>query len=68
MTALVAVLFIGIGGTYAVYAVLTGSGQPDLEEDQRLIPVTRGDLVSEVSINGSLAYPNRETLRFGTQG
>ena len=66
--ALVAVLMIGIGASYAVYAVVTRSDEADLGENQRLIPVTRGDLVNEVSINGSLAYPIRETPTFGAPG
>ena len=39
-----------------------------LEDDQRLIPIQRGDLVNKVSVNGSLAYTNREFLSFGVQG
>ncbi len=65
---LVVVLVAGIGGTYGAYNLITDSGQHGLEEGQQLIPVTRDDLVNEVSINGSLSYPNRETLGFGVQG
>ena len=39
-----------------------------LEDDQRLIPIQRGDLVNKVSVNGSLAYTKREFLSFGVQG
>ncbi len=65
---LAVVLVAGIGGTYGAYNVITDSGQNGLEEGEQLIPVTRGDLVNEVSINGSLSYPNREALSFGMQG
>ncbi len=65
---LAVVLVAGIGGTYGAYSLITDSGQSGLEEGEQLIPVTRGDLVNEVSINGSLSYPNREALSFGMQG
>ena len=63
------VLLLGAGaGTYAAYSYLTGSDSTELEEDQQLIPVQRGDLVKEVSISGSVNFPNRETLTFGSAG
>ena len=31
------------------------------------MPVSRGDLVNDVSLSGNLVYPERETLRFGTE-
>ena len=65
---LLAVLLGAAGGTYGIYAWLSGSGKVGLAEDQQLVPVQYGDLVNEVSTNGSLMFPNRETLAFGTQG
>ena len=65
---LVMVLVAMGGGTFGVYSVLQDDGDGGLEEDQSLIPVQRGDLVNDVSISGSLIYPNREALTFGTQG
>jgi len=65
---LIAVLFGAAGATYGVYAWVSGSGQTRLREDQQLIPVQYGNLVNQVSTNGSLIFPNRETLTFGTQG
>ncbi|MDP6300671.1 MAG: efflux RND transporter periplasmic adaptor subunit [SAR202 cluster bacterium] len=65
---LAAVLIIGFGGMFGVYALLTGEDAADLETDQQLIPVQRGNLVNEVSVNGSVLFPNRETLNFGSQG
>ena len=65
---LVGIFVVGIGATYAAYTIVTRSEQPDLGEDQQLIPVTRGDLVNQVSVNGGLVFPNRDSLNFGTQG
>ena len=39
-----------------------------LAENQQLIPVQRDDLVTSISINGSLVFPNAETASFETQG
>ena len=63
-----AFLVVGFGGSYLAYTVLTGSDGAPSGEHEQLIPVTRGNLVNDVSINGSVGYPNRETLNFGTQG
>jgi RND family efflux transporter MFP subunit len=65
---LVIVLVAMGGGTFGVYAVLQDDNGGNLAEDQSLIPVQRGDLVNDVSISGSLIYPDREALSFGTQG
>ena len=67
----IAFLASGFGGSYLVYRLISGpeSAASDTPgESRQIIPVTRGDLVNDVSINGSVAYPNRETLSFGTQG
>ena len=65
---MVAVLIGAVGGTYGAYAVVTGSGGQELEDNQQLIPVQFGNLVNQVTTNGSLVFPNRETLTFGTAG
>ena len=65
---LAAVLVGGTGATYGVYTLVGDSDQGGLAEGQQLIPVQRGDLVNQVSTNGSLLFPNRESLTFGTQG
>ncbi len=63
------VILLGAGaGTYLAYSFLTVSDSVRLEEDQQLIPVQRGDLVKEVSISGTVSFPNRETLTFGSSG
>ena len=51
----------------------TGPSRADLQEtllanDQQLIPVRRDDLVTSISINGSIASPNTRTVIFETQG
>ena len=67
--AVLIVVLIGAGaGTYAAYSYFTASESTELEEDQQLIPVQRGDLVKQVSISGSVSFPNRETLTFGSAG
>ena len=65
---LAAVLFGGIGGAYGGYALIGDSDGTSLAENQQLIPVQRDNLVNQVSVSGSLVYPNRETLSFGSQG
>ncbi len=65
---LVAVPLVAAAAVYGVYAWSTQEADDGLAEDQQLIPVQRGDLVNDVSINGSLVYSERETLTFGSQG
>ena len=65
---LVAVLVGAGGGTYGAHLLVSDTNEADLGEDQELFPVRLGDLVNEVSVNGSLVFPNRQTLTFGTQG
>ncbi len=67
--ALLAVIVAATGGAmFAAYSLATGSPSDATAENQQLIPVQRGDLVNDVSINGQLVYANRETLRFKAQG
>lgn len=65
---LVAAPFIVAAGVYGAYSWSTQEADDGLTEDQQFIPVQRGDLVNAVSISGSLAYSERETLTFGSQG
>ncbi len=66
------VLLVLFGGaaaaTYFSYQWVSGSEDGALAEDQHLIPVQRDDLVTSISINGSLVFPNTETVSFETQG
>ena len=65
---LAALLAATAAGTFGVYAVLNGSDEAGLGENQQLIPVRSGNLANEVSVNGSLVFPTREALTFGSQG
>ena len=65
---LVVVLVVASGATYGVYNMVNDAGSTVLEEGQQSIPVQRGDLINQVYTNGSLVFPNKEALRFGSQG
>ena len=58
----------GAGITYSAYTLLTGSDPEELEANQQVITVKYGDLISQISTNGNLSFPNKEYLRFGTSG
>jgi RND family efflux transporter MFP subunit len=66
--ALVIVLVVSGGATYAGYELSSRGPSGGLEEDQQLIPIGFGDLVRQVTTSGSLEFPNREILTFGTAG
>ena len=61
-------LVIGVGGVWGAYNLVGGSDAVDLTENEQVIPVTMGDLINDVSINGSVSYPERETLSFSAGG
>ena len=65
--AVLAALLLGAGGTAVGVYLSTSDGETALEEGQQIVPVSRGDLVNDVSLTGNLVYPKRETLRFGTE-
>ena len=65
---LLALFAIGAGGTYGIYQFVSETDDGALTEDQQLIPVQRDDLVTSISINGSLAFPITGTASFETQG
>ena len=62
------VLAIAFGGTYAGYYWYFDREVEEDGETDLLVPVRRGNLINEVSISGSLVYPNRETLSFDVEG
>ena len=66
--AIVIVLAAAIGGGYFGYSAWTSSSEQQDEWQTQLVPVTRGDLVNDVSVTGTLTYTTRETLTFGQQG
>ena len=56
------------GGAYWIYVATTGEEEEALAEDQRLVPVTRGDLINSVSVNGKLKFPTTRNLAFDAPG
>jgi HlyD family secretion protein len=66
---LLAIVKLGSAGTtYGVYASNSGASQMELGENQRVIPVQYGDLMNQISTNGSLTFPEKEALRFDAAG
>jgi len=63
-----AVLLGASGATFGVYDQVSAPVRVDLQENQQIIPVQYGDLINQVSTSGNLTFPNREILRFGSQG
>ena len=57
----------GVGG-YFGFNAWTGSGAEDDTAQTQLVPVTRGTLVNDVSVTGTLTYATRESVSFGQQG
>lgn len=68
LIAALVVLFGAGGATFAGYYRASASPSLEMPEDQQIIPVQYGDLINQVSTSGNLAFPNRNVLRFGTQG
>ena len=65
---LVIALIASGGLTYVGYELSSTNSSNGLEEDQQLIPIGYGDLVRQVTTSGSLEFPNRQVLSFGTSG
>ena len=65
---LVLVPAVAFGGTYAGYYWFYDRAEDEETETELLVPVRRGNLVNEVSISGSLVYPDREALSFDVEG
>ena len=68
MGLLVVVLLVAGGAAYTAYARSTSADDDVLGENQQLFNVAYGDLVNQVSTNGSLIFPEKEALTFGTEG
>ena len=62
------VVAVAVAGGYYGYGIWTDSSAEQEDVQTQLVPVTRGDLVNDVSVTGSLTYTTRETLTFGQQG
>ena len=68
IVAVAVVLFGAAAATYGGYLRANSADPVALEENQQLIPVRMGDLVNQVTTSGTIAFPNRQTLRFGSPG
>ncbi|MSQ07152.1 MAG: efflux RND transporter periplasmic adaptor subunit [Dehalococcoidia bacterium] len=68
VVAATAVLVAVGGGAYRFYAEASNTPSNGLETGQQVVPVKYGDLVNQVSINGSLVFPQRQALTFGSAG
>ena len=68
MVILAVVLLGAAAATYGGYLRANSTDPVALEEDQQLIPVRMGDLVNQVTTSGTIAFPNRQMLRFGSPG
>ena len=56
-------------GVYWLYARTTAPpAAAELTENQQIIPVTYGDIINQVSTNGHLDFPERETVSFTVDG
>jgi RND family efflux transporter MFP subunit len=66
--AIVVIVIVVAGGGYYGFTSLGDSGVENATSETQLVPVTRGDLVNDISVNGTLTYTTRETLTFGQQG
>ena len=66
---LLAVLILVVAvAAYGACTLLGGSSQTALEENQRELPVRMGVLTREISIDGSIVFPEKETLTFASSG
>ncbi len=63
-----AFVLVAIAVGYGAYMLLGGSSQTALEENQRELPVRMGVLTREISIDGSIVFPEKETLTFASRG
>ena len=64
----VIVLLVVAAGAFVISQRPSTEDNVDIEDDEQIIPVRRGDLIQEIAITGSLSLPNRETLTFGSSG
>ncbi len=66
--AVVVIVVAVIGGGYFTFTSLSSSSDEQEEAQTQLVPVTRGNLVNDISVTGTLTYTTRETITFGQQG
>ena len=66
--AVVVIVVAACTGGYYAFTTWSDSSAEEEAAQTQLVPVTRGDLVNDVSVTGTLAYTTRETITFGQQG
>ena len=66
VAAIVAALIIA----FIALGVFLRANAPDtgVAEDQQLVAVRRGDLIDQVSVSGTVSFPERENMTFGSDG
>ena len=67
MTAVIIILVVAVGA-FVVSQRPSTEDNVNIDDDEQIVPVRRGDLIQEITITGSLSLPNRETLTFGSSG
>ena len=66
--AVVVIVVAVVAGGYYAFTTWSDSGSEEEAAQTQLVPVTRGNLVNDVSVTGTLTYTTRETITFGQQG
>ncbi len=67
LTLIVALIGSGLGA-FTLTGGFDSPAATALTENQQLVPVSRGDLIDAVDINGSVLFPNRERVGFEIGG
>ena len=62
------VLFGSGAAVFYFYTDTTQQDTTELSDNQQLIPIRYGDIVNQVSTNGNLDFPERETVSFAING
>ena len=67
---LLAVMVGTAAGVYGLYAraALPPAAAAELTENEQIVPVGYGDIINQVSTNGNLDFPERETAFFSVKG
>ncbi|MCY4530612.1 MAG: biotin/lipoyl-binding protein, partial [Chloroflexi bacterium] len=66
--AVVVIVVAVVAGGYYGFTMVTDSSDEEQDAQTQLVPVTRGNLVNDISVTGTLTYTTRETITFGQQG
>ena len=68
LVALVILLVVAIVGGFIVFRSMGKSDLLVLEGDQQMVTVRRGELVNKITVSGSVVFPERENMTFGSDG